>query len=336
MKYRKNEAKEYGRTKLKGVWTALPTNFTDDDKLDEAGTAFNLDHCIGKLKIAGHYCIGNVAEFWSMTNQERMRVHEINVDAAKGRIPIIAGCHHQNPYEVVNLCRHAWDAGVDFAIILTPYVASNSDDAVYDFYKFVADRVDIGIILFNIPQAYYPITEKLAKRLATIPNVCGFKQGGPAPAATISLREAVGKDIVVSVADETPWLYNAAVMGDNWLLNFCPHLYQVPGHLPVHDYTEAVRAGDMNKAVAISRSVNPYRKVHATWITGYGRAVGRMPVHEQKVWMELLGMVGGPVRTPCAPMTAEGREALRADLEASGLLAKLRQHAQPEPLRQVV
>jgi len=52
--------------------------------------------------------------------------------------------------------------------------------------------------------------------------------------------------------------------------------------------------------------------------------------------MELLGMVGGPVRTPCAPMTAEGREALRADLEASGLLAKLRQHAQPEPLRQVV
>ena len=336
MKYRKNEAKEYGRTKLKGVWTALPTNFTDDDKLDEAGTAFNLDHCIGKLKIAGHYCIGNVAEFWSMTNQERMRVHEINVDAAKGRIPIIAGCHHQNPYEVVNLCRHAWDAGVDFAIILTPYVASNSDDAVYDFYKFVADRVDIGIILFNIPQAYYPITEKLAKRLATIPNVCGFKQGGPAPAATISLREAVGKDIVVSVADETPWLYNAAVMGDNWLLNFCPHLYQVPGHLPVHDYTEAVRAGDMNKAVAISRSVNPYRAVHAKWITGYGRAVGRMPVHEQKVWMELLGMVGGPVRTPCAPMTAEGREALRADLEASGLLAKLRQHAQPQPLRQVV
>jgi 4-hydroxy-tetrahydrodipicolinate synthase len=331
MKYRTNEAKEYARSKLKGIWTALPTNFTDDDRLDEAGMAFNLERCIGDLKIAGHYCIGNVAEFWSMTNQERMRVHEINVEVAKDRIPLIAGCHHQNPYEVVNLCRHAWDAGVDFAIILTPYVASNSDDAVYDFYKFVADRVDIGIVLFNIPQAYYPITEKLAKRLASIPNICGFKQGGPAPAATVSLRETVGKEVVVSVADETPWLFNAGVMGDNWLLNFCPHLYQVPGYLPVHDYTEAARAGDMNKAVAICRSVNPYRAVHAKWITGYGRAHGRLPVHEQKVWMELLGMVGGPVRTPCAPMTGEGREALRADLEASGLLAKLRQ-----PLRQAV
>ncbi len=110
MKYRKNEAKEYARTKLNGVWTALPTNFTDDDRLDEKGSAFNLDHCISKLKIAGHYCIGNVAEFWSMTNQERKRVHEINVETAKGRIPIIAGCHHQNPYEVVNLCQHAWEA----------------------------------------------------------------------------------------------------------------------------------------------------------------------------------------------------------------------------------
>ena len=55
----------------------------------------------------------------------------------------------------------------------------------------------------------------------------------------------------------------------------------------------------MNKAVSICRTVNPYREVHAKWITGYGRAVGRLPVHEQKVWMELIGMVGGPVRVPC-------------------------------------
>jgi hypothetical protein len=91
----------------------------------------------------------------------------------------------------------------------------------------------------------------------------------------------------------------------------------------------------MNKAVSICRTVNPYREVHAKWITGYGRAVGRLPVHEQKVWMELIGMVGGPVRVPCETMSAERREALRADLEASGLLAKARQGAKSE-LRQAV
>jgi 4-hydroxy-tetrahydrodipicolinate synthase len=333
MKYRKNEAKEYARGKLKGVWTALPTAFTDDDRLDDAGNQFNLEHCISKLKIEGHYMLGNVAEFWAMTNEERMRVHEVNADTAKGRIPLIAGCHHQNPYEVVKLCNHAESVGVDFAIILTPYQAAMSDDAVFDFYDFIASRVNIGIVLFNIPQAYYPIGEKLAKRLAALPNICGFKQANPGPAATISLRREVGKDVVVSVADENSWFHNLSVFGDRWLLNFCPHLYQVPGHLPIHDYTEAALAGDMNKAVAISRTVIPYREVHAKWITGYGRSHGRMPVHEQKVWMEALGMVGGRVRAPCSPMTEENRRQLLADMEASGLLAKYREGQEPTKLR---
>ena len=74
MKYRKNEAKEYAKKMLHGVWTALPTIFTRDDRVDEAGNAANLEHCISKLNLAGHYCLGNVGEFWAMTNEERMRV----------------------------------------------------------------------------------------------------------------------------------------------------------------------------------------------------------------------------------------------------------------------
>ena len=323
MKYRKHEAKEAAKSMLKGVWTALPYSFTEDDRLDEAGNAANLEHCISQLKVDGHYCSGNVAEFWSMTNEERMRAHEINVEVNNGRVPLIAGCHHQNPYEVVQLCKHAEAIGIDFVIILTPYMAAKSDDAVYDFYKFIADRVNIGIVLFNIPTLYYPIHEHLAKRLATIPNICGFKQGGPQPAGTILLREAIGKDVVVSVADETPWLFNLSVMGDQWLLNFCPHLYQVPGYLPVRDYTQAALAGDMNRATEIARSLNSLRAVHAKWITGYGKPTGRVPSAELKYWMELTGMVGGPVRAPCTEMTEENKQQLRADLEATGLLDKV-------------
>jgi 4-hydroxy-tetrahydrodipicolinate synthase len=322
MKYRKHEAKEYAKSVLKGVWTALPTIFTEDDRLDEAGNAANLEHCISKLKLAGHYCIGNVGEFWAMTDEERMRVHEINVEVTKGRVPLIAGCHHQNPYEAVKLAQHAQSVGIDFLIILTPYIAARGDDAVYDYFKFVSERVDIGIVLFNTEQTY-PISTRLAKRLATIPNICGFKQGVGKPQPTTALRDAVGKDIEVSVADEAPWLYNLSICGDRWLLNYCPHLYQVPGYLPVNDYTEAALAGDMNKATEICRSLNPLRSALAKWIPGYGGA-GRMATAEQKFWMECIGMVGGPVRTPCAPMTEEAKREMRADLEATGLPARAR------------
>src|SRR4030095_5937291 len=102
MKYRKNEAKEYAKKILHGVWTALPTLLTTHDKRDEPANAATLEHCISKLDLAGHYCIGNVGEFWAMTNEERMRIVEINVETAKGRIPLIAGCQHQNPYEAAH------------------------------------------------------------------------------------------------------------------------------------------------------------------------------------------------------------------------------------------
>ena len=227
MKYKKNEAKEAAKEMLRGVWTALPTSFIDAERLDEKGIASNLEHSITHLKIDGHYCIGNVGEFWAMTNEERMRVVEINVDVNKGRVPLIAGCHHQNPLEAAKLSQHAQDAGADFVIILTPYMAARGDDAVFDYYKFVADRVDIGICLFNTNQGH-PLSANLAKRLATIPNICGYKQGVSGMAQATTLRNTVGNVMEVSVAEEAPWLYNVAVCGDHWLLNYCPHLYQVP------------------------------------------------------------------------------------------------------------
>jgi len=323
MKYRKNEAKEAAKAMLKGVWTALPTNFTEDGRLDEAANASNLEHCISGLHLEGHYCIGNVAEFWSMTNEERMRVHEINVETAKGRIPLIAGCHHQNPNEVIKLAQHAQSVGIDFVIILTPYVAARGDDAIFEFYRYVCERIDIGVVLFNT-EATYPIGVPLAKRLAAIPNVCAFKQGVSKISSTIALRNAVGKQLEISVADEAPWVYNLGVMGDRWLLNYCPHLYQVPGYLPVNDYTRAALAGDYNRAIEISRSLNPLRTVLSKWIPGYGGAGGRVPAAEQKCWMELLGMKGGPVRAHCTELTPEQKQQMRADLEATGILEKAR------------
>jgi len=321
MKYRKNEAKEAAKAMLKGVWTALPSNFTDDDRLDEAATAWNLEHCISGLKLEGHYCLGNVAEFWAMTNEERMRVHEINVETAKGRIPLIAGCHHQNPNEVIKLAQHAQAVGIDFVIILTPYVAARGDDAIFEFYRYVCEKIDIGVVLFNT-EATYPIGVSLAKRLAALPNICAFKQGVSKISATIALRNAIGKELELSVADEAPWVFNMSVMGDHWLLNYCPHLYQVPGYLPVNDYTRAAMAGDYARAIEISRSLNPLRTVLSRWIPGYGSAGGRTPAAEQKYWMELLGMKGGPVRAPCMGLSAEQKQQMRADLEATGILEK--------------
>jgi 4-hydroxy-tetrahydrodipicolinate synthase len=94
--------------------------------------------------------------------------------------------------------------------------------------------------------------------------------------------------------------------------------------LPVNEYTAAAKAGDMNKAMQVAASLNPLRTVLSKWIPGYGAAGGRTPAHEQKVWMELIGMKGGTVRAPQTEMTAEQRQQMTAELEATGLPEKAR------------
>lgn len=321
MKYAKSEAKDAAREILRGVWTAMPYTWDADDEFDDDANRRNVEHIVSGLEIDGHYCSGNIAEFWSMPNAERMHAHEVMIDAAAGRIPQIAGCHHQSVKDATVLAQHAWDIGFDFVIILTPYVAAGNDDSVFAFYEYICERTDIGIVLFNVPQTCHPIGPELAKRLIELPNIVAIKQADATPAATYALEAAVGGKVVISVADEAPWLHNMTQHGHQWLINYNPHLYQVPGYLPIRDYTALVQAGEVARATELAATLNPLRELHAKWIQGYWRR-GRMPMSEMKYWQECIGMAGGTVRPPVIPMDDAARAAFRVDIEATGLAAR--------------
>ncbi len=323
MKYAKGEAKEYAREVLRGIWTSLPYHFTPGDTLDEAAIRRNVEIVVADLKVDGHYSDGNVAEFWSMPTAERMRAQEVMLEATAGRVPLMAGTHHQSAKEALALTRHAQEIGCDFAILLTPYIGANNDDSVLEYFRYIAGRVDIGIVLFNSPGATYPISPELAGELVKIPNVCGMKQADHNPYTTLRLQEEVGDRIAISVADENVWFHNMTQLGHRWLLTYTPHMYQVAGSLPIKEYTDLVIAGEVKRAAEVSAGLTPLRMVNAKWIMEPWRK-GRMTMGAMKAWMEMIGMAGGPVRPPVLPITDEEREALRADLERVGFLGKVR------------
>ena len=318
MKYSKKEAKEAARELLKGIWTAMPYCWDEDDNFDDIANRSNMDDIIENIKVDGHYCSGNIAEFWSMPDNERMHAHEVMLDQARNRIPMIAGCHHQSVKQVVAIAKHAQEIGYDFVIVLTPYVAARDDETVYQFYEYICSRVDIGIILFNVPQNCHPINANLAKRLSKLPNICGYKQADGSPASTHSIIDSVGKDIVISVADEAPWLTSMTQLGLQWLVNYNPHLYQSKGWLPLKDYTDAALNGEINRATEIAKSIQPLRELHAKWIMGYWNS-GRMPISEMKYWQELIGMNGGRTRPPVIEISDEKKQELKEDLKNTGL-----------------
>lgn len=326
MKYKKNEAKEYARETLRGIWTSLPYHFTEDDALDEAAIRRNVDFIIEEQEVDGHYWAGNVAEFWALTLEERKRAQVAMFEGTAGRVPVMAGTHHQSAKGALELTRHAQEIGCDFAIILTPYVAAKSDAAVLEFFRYIAERVEIGIVIFNSPGAAYPIRPHLAKELVKIPNVCGMKQADLNPNHTVHLEAEVGDQIPISVADETVWFHNMTQLGHKWLLTYTPHMYQVPGWLPLKEYTALALAGEVKKAGELSAALNPLRQANAKWIlTPWDE--GRMPIGALKAWMEMIGMAGGPVRPPVVPITDDEREELRGDLKRAGLLGRVRSTA---------
>jgi len=321
VRYRKHEAKEAARAQFRGLWAAITSPFTPDGALDEAGLRRNLRYLIDVLHIDGIFCTGNMAEFWALTTAERRRSVEIVVEEARGRCLVMAQTGHHAAHETVELTRHAQEVGADYVALINPYYPPMDEQAVYDWFAFVAARVDIGIWLFDSEYAQYTLSPELIARLAELPNVCGIKIGG-----TLEHYAAVarlcGDRLVLSHPSERAWLGLMRDYGQrSYMSSATPFLFQTATDQRLREYTELGLAGRFPEAEQVARTLEPLRAVHARWIGAPWRERRVIPIAYVKAWSELLGLAAGPVRPPLRPITAEEQAALRADLERVGLLA---------------
>lgn len=323
MNYRKSEAKEAARAQFRGVWAAITTPFTADDRLDEAGLRRNMRHYTDGLRVDGIFCTGTMGEFWALTKEERKRAVEIVVEEARGKCKVIAHTGHHSPNETVDLTRHAQEAGADFAIVINPYYPWASEDTLYEWFERVASCVEIGIWMFDTPFSGVEFTPQLTARIARIENICGIKCSRPL-AHYERTRKLCGDLIVFSHPSETEFL---KLMRDHdmkvHMSSAAPFLMQVPGYTPLRDYAELARAGKFQEAAAIRDGIQPLRDLNEKWLREPWLKHKIIPIHTLKAWSELLGMAGGHVRPPLPQVTAEERQAMRADLGQCGLLARL-------------
>lgn len=323
MNYRKPEAKEAAREQFRGLWAAITTPFTEDGALDEAGLRRNMRYFTDQLGVAGIFCTGTMGEFWALTKEERLRTVEIVVEEARGKCKVIAHTGHHSPNETVDLTRHAQDVGADFAIVINPYYPAANEEMIYQWFAFVASKVEIGIWMFDTGYAGYGFSPQLTARIADIENVCGIKCSRPLEHYA-KVQKLCGAKIVMSHPAESEWLtlmrdYGARVH----MSSAAPFLLQVPGWRPMHEYTELALQGRFTEAEAASKPLDPLRQVHERWMRDPWTQHKIIPIAYLKAWTELLGLAAGPVRPPLLPITSAERKALQADLTEAGLLARL-------------
>ena len=323
MNYRKSEAKDAARTQFRGVWAAIATPFTPDGALDEPGLRRNMRRFTDGLGIAGIFCTGTMGEFWALTKEERKRVVEIVVEEARGKCKVIAHTGHHSPNETVDLTRHAQEVGADFAVVINPYYPVAGEQAVYEWFKAVVSKVEIGVWMFDTPFSGASLSAKLTARIAEFENVCGIKVSRPLPHYA-EVKRLCSDKIVLSHPSETEYL---TLMRDHGMRvhmsSAAPFLMQTASWKLIHQYSELALAGRFDEALTVRDSLEPVRTLHERWMREPWLKEQLIPIAYLKAWTELMGLAAGPVRAPLLQVTDEERAKLRADLECCGLLARV-------------
>jgi len=315
MKYSKKDAKAYARANFKGIWAAALTPFTPELAIDEDGFQKNMAHWMDDLGIDGVFVAGKQGEFFSMSLEERKRVFEVAVQAAAGRGGTIMSCSDQNMDVVIDLAQHAQRVGADYIVVHAPllHFFKAQDATLYDYYRYIAEKVDIGIALWSHPDSGYLMSPELCNRLADIENIVAIKYSVPRPMYT-KLSQLAGDRILVSTASEEEWLDNIVEL--NWQLYLCsspPCLLQTKIDRRMGEYTDLAFAGDFNAARLVRDSLEPVREALRR------TRPAEKPHAHQKYWQELLGQVGGAVRRPLLELTESEKQATRQAFVECGL-----------------
>ncbi|WP_159348834.1 4-hydroxy-tetrahydrodipicolinate synthase [Roseomonas harenae] len=290
---------------FKGSLVALITPMTQDGKLDER--AFQ-DFVAWQVAegTQGLIPVGTTGESPTLSHDEHQRVVELCIEAAGGRVPVIAGAGSNSTAEAVALARHAKEAGADAALVVTPYYNKPTQEGMYLHFKTIADSVDLPIIIYNIPpRSVVDMSVETMARLAKHPNIVGVKDATANLTRPLHTRAACGEDFCqLSGEDHTALAFNAAggVGCISVTANIAPRLCR-----EMHD---AWAEGRVKDAMAIQNRLVP---VHDAMFCETSPG----PV---KYAASLLGKGSGFCRLPMAPIAEASRERVRAAMTGAGLL----------------
>lgn len=165
------------REKLRGSIAPIITPFDENGEFDQS----TFESLINWHIESGSHAIsvtGTTGEPSSLTIEEREKVMETAIKAAKGQVPVVPGTGSTNHKETLHLTRLAQEMGADAALVIVPYYNKPSQHALYKHFKTVADSVDIPIIVYNIPgrTAVNMNVKTLARLNEDCPNIIGVKE----------------------------------------------------------------------------------------------------------------------------------------------------------------
>ena len=291
---------------LQGCGTALVTPFGSDGSLDESGLRAHVNWQISN-GISLLIPCGTTGEAATLTEEEWLRVVEVTVEAAGGRVPVFAGAtHNATQQTVANARRLAAIEGLTGLLIANPYYNKPGQEGQYRHFRAVAEAVDLPILLYNIPgRTGTNLEPATVLRLAELPNIVGIKESSGNLVQITELLTQAPRAFRVFAGDDTLALPAIAVGGSG--------LISVASNAIPQQMAQMIEAALTDNWIAARRINRHYfRLMQANFLEPSPAPI--------KAVLSLLHRGEESVRLPMVPVSAATRVRLERVLGELGML----------------
>jgi 4-hydroxy-tetrahydrodipicolinate synthase len=249
---------------------------------------------------------GTTGESATLSLAEHVRVVELCVETAGGRVPVIAGSGSNSTAHAIELTRRCKDAGADAVLVVAPYYNKPNQDGLFAHYAAINDAVDIPIVVYNIPgRSIVDISVETMGRLAQLPNVVGVKDA-TSDLGRVARHRAVCGEAFIQLSGEDPSAIGFNAQGGRGCIsvtaNVAPKLCA--------QMQDATRRGDYETARAIDDKLAPLHKA----------LFCEPSPAPAKYACSLLGLCADEVRLPIAPCSDAAKAQIKAAMTHAGLL----------------
>ena len=295
-----------------GCGTALVTPFRGDQSLDEK----TLRALVRRQIDAGiHFLVpcGTTGESPTLTHAEHLRVVEITLEEAKGKVPVMAGAGGYNTVEVIALAKELEALGADGLLSVTPYYNKPTQEGLYQHYRAIASAVRVPIVVYSVAgRTGVNVEPGTLRRLAGIDNIVGVKEASGNIGQMAQVVHQVPESFHVLSGDDSITIPLVA-LGGRGIISVASN--EVPAEMA--QLANLCLKGDFAGARAVQRKILPLMDVNFV-------ESNPGPV---KYAMVRMGLVEPVWRLPLVPPSESSRAKIDAVLEGLGLLVGQTAHA---------
>ncbi|MEA3003354.1 MAG: 4-hydroxy-tetrahydrodipicolinate synthase [Sphingomonadales bacterium] len=289
---------------FRGSLPALVTLFRDE-ALDEAAYRAFVDWQIAEGS-HGLVPAGTTGESATLNPHEHRRAIEICVEAASGKVPVIAGCGSNDTAQAIALTHSAREAGADAVLHVPPYYNRPNQEGIYAHFAAIAAAVDIPIVLYNVPsRTVTDIEVETMARLARLPAIVAVKDATGNLARVSAQRLACGEDFVQLSGNDEMALGFVAMGGRGCIsvtANVAPRLCA--------EFENACISGNWDAALTLQDRLSP---LHAALFSDASPGPVKYALNR------LRPEFSAALRLPMTPPCEASRHAVDAALDHAGL-----------------